>query len=76
MLKHLVPYRSTFSIFIQTNYPVKKDDSFLLTDDHWDVAEKVLSFLKLFYDTSVALSEIYYPTSTLMLHHILKIARI
>jgi hypothetical protein len=75
MLKHLVPYRSTFSVFIQTNYPVKKDDSFLLTDDHWVVAEKVLSFLKLFYDTSVALSGIYYPTSTLMLHHILKIAR-
>jgi hypothetical protein len=75
MLKHLVPYRSTFSIFIQTNYPANKDVSFLLTDDHWDVAEKVLSFLKLFYDTSVALSGIYYPTSTLMLHHILKIAR-
>jgi hypothetical protein len=74
MLKHLVSYRSTFSVFIQTNCLAKKDDSFLLTDDHWDVVEKVL-FLKLFYDTSVALSGIYYPTSTLMLHHILKIAR-
>jgi hypothetical protein len=45
------------------------------TDDHWDVAEKILSFLELFYDTTVALSGIYYPTSALMLHHILKIAR-
>jgi hypothetical protein len=29
----------------------------------------------LFYDRSVALSGIYYPTLTLMLHHILKFAR-
>jgi hypothetical protein len=32
-------------------------------------------FLQLFYDSTVALSGIYYPTSSLMLHHILKIAR-
>jgi hypothetical protein len=32
-------------------------------------------FLQLFYDSTVALSGIYYPTSPLMLHHILKIAR-
>jgi hypothetical protein len=46
----------------------------LLKDDHWDVAEKILSFLELFYDT-IALSRIYYPTSLLILHHILKFAR-
>ena len=58
MFKHLVPYRSTFSVFIQTNHPVQRDGSFLLTDDHWDIAEKILSFLELFYDTIVALSGI------------------
>jgi hypothetical protein len=75
MLKHLVPYHSTFSVWIRTNYTCKEDGSFLLTDNHWVVAEKLLCFLQLFYDSTVALSGIYYPTSPLMLHHILKIAR-
>ncbi|WVZ63162.1 hypothetical protein U9M48_012817 [Paspalum notatum var. saurae] len=75
MLKHLVPYQSTFSVWIETNHPRKEDGSFLLTPNHWAVAEKLLSFLKLFYDSIVALSGVYYPTSPLMLHHILKIAR-
>ena len=75
MLKHLVPYQSTFSVWIRTNYPCNADGSFLLSDNHWSVAEKLLSFLQLFYDSTVALSGVYYPTSPLMLHHILKIAR-
>ncbi|XP_039851477.1 zinc finger BED domain-containing protein RICESLEEPER 2-like [Panicum virgatum] len=37
--------------------------------------QKLLSFLQLFYDSTVALSGVYYPTLPLMLHHILKIAR-
>jgi hypothetical protein len=75
MLKHVVPYKSTFSIFIQSNHPLSSDGSPLLTDDHWYITDKVLSFLELFYDSTVALSGIYYPTSPLMLHHILKIGR-
>ncbi|WVZ92646.1 hypothetical protein U9M48_038693 [Paspalum notatum var. saurae] len=75
MLKYLVPHRSTFSVFIQTQYPLSADGSPLLTNDHWYVAEKVLSFLQLFYDSTVVLSGVYYPTSSLMLHQILKIAR-
>jgi hypothetical protein len=75
MVKHLVPYHSTFSVWIRTNYTCKDDGSFLLSDNHWVVAEKLLCFLQLFYDSMVALSGIYYPTSPLMLHHILKIAR-
>lgn len=75
MLKHVVPYKSTFSIFIQSNHPLSSDGSPLLTDDHWYIADKVLSFLELFYDSTVALSGIYYPTSPLMLHHMLKIGR-
>jgi hypothetical protein len=75
MLKHVIPYKSTFSIFIQSNHPLSSDGSPLLTDDHWYIADKVLSFLELFYDSIVAMSGIYYPTSPLMLHHILKIGR-
>jgi hypothetical protein len=75
MLKHLVPHRSTFSVFIQTQYPMQEGSPPLLTSNHWTVADKVLSFLQLFYDCTVALSGVYYPTSPLMLHQILKIAR-
>jgi hypothetical protein len=66
MLKHLMPYRFVFSAFInsQSGY----------AQQHWYIAEKVLEFLELFYDSTVALSGVYYPTSPLVLHHILEIA--
>jgi hypothetical protein len=75
MLKHLVPYRQTFSVFIETNYPRGEDEPLLLTDDHWTVAEKVLSFLELFYESTVQLSGVYYPTAPLMLHHLILICK-
>jgi hypothetical protein len=75
MLKHLVPYKRTFSVFIETNYPRCEDEPLLLTDDNWNVAEKVLSFLELFYDSTVQLSGIYYLTAPLMLHHLILIAK-
>jgi hypothetical protein len=75
MLKHLVPYKQTFSVFIKTNYPRGEDEPLLLTDDHWTIAEKVLSFLELFYDSAVQLSGVYYPTSPLMLHHLILISK-
>ncbi|WVZ79811.1 hypothetical protein U9M48_027346, partial [Paspalum notatum var. saurae] len=40
MLKHLVPHRSTFSVFIQIQYPLSDDGSPLPTNDHWYVAKK------------------------------------
>ncbi|KAJ1259047.1 hypothetical protein BS78_10G123300 [Paspalum vaginatum] len=61
MLKHLLPHRE--------GAPP------LLTNNHWSIAEKMLIFLQLFYDSTVALSGVYYPTSPLILHQILKIAR-
>ncbi|KAJ1278828.1 hypothetical protein BS78_04G108900 [Paspalum vaginatum] len=75
MHKHLLPHRGTFSVFLQTQYPLKEGAPHLLTNNHWSIAEKVLTFLQLFYDSTVALSGVYYPTSPLMLHQILKIAR-
>jgi hypothetical protein len=38
------------------------------------VGEKVLTFLELFYDAIVSLSGVYYPTSPLMIHYLVKIA--
>jgi hypothetical protein len=46
----------------------------LLTDEHWNMAQKVLTFLELFYDAIVTLSGVYYPTSPLMIHYLVKIA--
>jgi hypothetical protein len=47
MLKHLVPYNSTFYVFMDTHYKQTMEQS-LLADDHWYVAEFFLSFLELF----------------------------
>jgi len=69
MLKHLVPYQHVFTVFINSNY-----GSQLLSANHWYVAGKILEFLELFYDSTVVLSGVYYPTSPLILHHILEIA--
>jgi hypothetical protein len=69
MLKHLLPYKSVFSVFINTHYGYPP-----LNGEHWYIAEKVMEFLELFYESTVVLSGVYYPTSPLILHHILKIA--
>jgi hypothetical protein len=74
MLKHLVPHKRSFGVFIQAHYPGSATEPHLLTDVHWYVAEHILSFLELFYDSTVALSGVYYPTSPLILHHIIEIA--
>ncbi|WVZ96770.1 hypothetical protein U9M48_042369 [Paspalum notatum var. saurae] len=74
VLKHLIPYRSTFDVFIQTHYPKGDGNTPLLTDQHWYIAEKVLTFLEMFYDATCVLSGVYYPTSPLIMHHIFQIA--
>jgi hypothetical protein len=72
MLKHVVSYKRTFSVFISANYPTGGES--LLTDDHWYVIEHMLKFLGLFYISTVSLSGVYYPTSHLMMHVIIEIA--
>jgi hypothetical protein len=73
MLKHLIPHRHTFGVFIAMNHTLV-DGQPLLTDHHWYAAEKLLEFLEQFYDSTVVLSCVYYPTSPLVLHHVLDIA--
>ena len=70
MLKHLLPYKQNFPVFINSNY-----ERVLLTDDHWNVAQSMFEFLELFYDATIALSGVYYPTSPLMLHHMVLICK-
>jgi len=73
MLKHLVPYKSTFSVFMDTHYKQVMGQA-LLTEDHWYVADFFLSFLEMFYESTLELSGVYYPTAPLMLHHLIDIA--
>jgi len=75
MLKHLLLYKNNFSVFINSNYPRGEDEPRLLTDDHWTVAARIFEFLELFYDATVALSGVYYPTSPLVLHHMVLICK-
>jgi hypothetical protein len=70
MLKHLLPYKHNFSVFINSNY-----ERVLLPDDHWTIAQSMFQFLQLFHSATVALSGVYYPTSPLMLHHMLKLCK-
>jgi len=69
MLKHLIPYKNIFSVFTNSHYGEE-----LLTKNYWHVVEKIMQFLELFYDSIIVVSGAYYPTSPLVLHHILEIA--
>jgi hypothetical protein len=69
MLEHLLPYKEVFTVFINSNY-----GSELLTLNHWYVAEHMFKFLKIFYESTVILSGVYYPTAPLALHQMIDIA--
>ena len=73
MLKHLFPHKVPFTTFMHAHYPRIEGGPLLLTDEHWAMAEKMLKFLELFYDSTVALSSVYYPTFPLMIHYLVKI---
>jgi hypothetical protein len=45
MLKHLLPHKNSFSVFITTNHSLI-DGQPLLTEQHWYVAEKLFEFLE------------------------------
>ena len=74
MLKHLFPHKVTFTTFMHAHYPRIEGGPLLLTDEYQAMAEKVLKFLELFYDSTVALSGVYYTTSPFMIHYLVKIA--
>jgi hypothetical protein len=61
MLKHLVSYKTSFSMYVRANYQVGHEP--LLIDEHWYVSEHMLKFLGLLYLSIVLLFSVYYPTS-------------
>jgi hypothetical protein len=44
MLKQLVPYKTTFSMYVSANYQVGGEP--LLTEEHWYVVEHILKFFR------------------------------
>ena len=40
----------------------------------WHICETMYKFLATFYDSTVTLSGVYYPTAHMIVHHILEIA--
>ena len=60
-LKHLVPHKQSFSVFIQTHYPRVECSPMMLTERQWYVVEHIMTLFELFYDSIIALSTIYDP---------------
>jgi hypothetical protein len=46
MLKHLFPHKTPFTSFMHAHYPRTEGGQLLLIDEHWAIAEKVLTFLE------------------------------
>lgn len=69
MLKAVIRDEVTFSGWINANMGREH-----LSDDTWAVAKALCKFLELFYDATITLSGVYYPTSPLMMHTLLDIA--
>jgi hypothetical protein len=69
MLKHLLPYKDVFFVWLSSNY-----GDTLLTPQNLDCAEQLMKFLEMFYECTCSLSGVYYPTAPLVLHHIFEFA--
>ena len=70
MLKAVIRDRVQLNGFINANYGVEP----LISEETWHVITALTAFLELFYDATVTLSGVYYPTSPLMVHTLLDIA--
>ena len=64
MLKAVIRDRVQLNGFINANYGVEP----LISEETWHVITALTAFLELFYDATVTLSGVYYPTSPLMVH--------
>ena len=69
MLQKVIPYKAIFTTWLQSELGGQ-----VVTDEDWDIAEAMHSFLKTFYLATVSLSAVYNPTSHLALHEILEIS--
>nr|ABB47401.1 hypothetical protein LOC_Os10g23270 [Oryza sativa Japonica Group] len=81
LLRQLKGYEELIYVFINSMHVRMKDidddgdgEIFILTDQDWEIATHVRKFLKPFYNATVQLSGIYYPTACLVLKWIWKLA--
>lgn len=76
MLNSLIADKVPFSAFINQHCPYKgPHGEGLLTEATWHIAESMVKFLETFYESTVSLSGVYYPTSPMIVHNILEIAQ-
>ena len=69
MLKACLPYKEVINGYYNTHCPDSQ-----LTDLDWEIGTCFFYFLKVFYDATVQLSGVYYPTSPYALHKLYDIA--
>ena len=74
MLLNALEYETPISGFY--NLKMSQVGSPLLTPDDWHVAKVFVEFLKVFYDSTVILSGVYYPTSSLAIHHVVEMSEL
>ncbi|BAF17993.1 Os05g0521800 [Oryza sativa Japonica Group] len=54
--------------------PRNSDGSSVLNEHVWAIVQKFHQFLETFYDCTLTLSQVYYPTANIILHNLLEIA--
>jgi hypothetical protein len=74
MINSLLGDKDQFSSFVNQKYRTDNGQP-LLTEETWHIISVLHEFLELFYNSTIQLSGVYYPTSPLMVHHIVSIAR-
>ncbi|KAK0604709.1 hypothetical protein LWI29_018579 [Acer saccharum] len=75
MLENCLPYDTTISGFYNMKLAeLGRPQSEALTPDDWYVAKVFVEFLKIFYDATVTLSGVYYPTSYEAIHRIVEMS--
>ncbi|KAK2655312.1 hypothetical protein Ddye_008364 [Dipteronia dyeriana] len=77
MLQNCLEYDTTITCF----YNMKLTETGqlspkLLTTDDWYVAKIFFQFLKIFYNATVTLSGVYYPTSSQVIHQIVEMSEL
>ena len=70
MLQNALDYDTPISGFY--NMKMSELGRPTLTSDDWHVTKIFVEFLKVFYDSTVILSGVFYPTSSLAIHHIVE----
>ena len=71
ILDSCLPYANIISYFVANNRSLH-----YLVENNWQIAKVFYSFLKKFYQSTLQLSDVYYPISPLVIHTIVKISEL